>query len=130
TSGVMKACSMPAPSILTSGGCASSWARPATPSKLSAVSVIVCAKARSRMLWWIVGIGLLVVVAAAFYLQRLWLRPWQELEHLLTRIGRGEQPRTFLLSGTAQTRRAGLALEQLLIRQRELDRRVSKDAVY
>jgi two-component system, OmpR family, phosphate regulon sensor histidine kinase PhoR len=80
------------------------------------------------MLWWIVGSGLLIVVAAAFYMQRLWLRPWQELEHLLTRIGRGEQPPTFLLSGTAQTRRVGLALEQLLARQRALDRQVSKDA--
>src|SRR5437660_4769261 len=80
------------------------------------------------MLWWIVGIGLLIVVAAAFYKQRLRLRPWQELEHLLTRIGRGEQPRTFLLSGTAQARRVGLALEQLLVRQCELDRQVSKDA--
>jgi two-component system, OmpR family, phosphate regulon sensor histidine kinase PhoR len=80
------------------------------------------------MLWWIVGTGLFIVVAAAFYMQRLWLRPWQELEHLLTRIGRGEQPQTFLLSGTAQARRVGLALEQLLVRQRELDRQVSKDA--
>jgi two-component system phosphate regulon sensor histidine kinase PhoR len=80
------------------------------------------------MLWWTLGIGLFIVVAAAFYLQLLWLRPWQELEQLLTRIGRGEQPRTFLLGGTAQTRRVGLALEQLLVRQRELDRQVSKDA--
>src|SRR5438105_2742084 len=79
------------------------------------------------MLWWIVGIGLLIVIAAAFYLQRLWLRPWQELEHLLTRIGRGEQPRTFLLVGPAPARRVGLALEQLLVRQRELDRQVSQD---
>jgi two-component system phosphate regulon sensor histidine kinase PhoR len=80
------------------------------------------------MLWWIVGSGLLIVVVAAFYMQRLYLRPWQELEHLLTRIGRGEQPPTFLLSGTAQARRVGLALERLLLRQRELDRQVSKDA--
>jgi two-component system phosphate regulon sensor histidine kinase PhoR len=80
------------------------------------------------MLWWTLGIGLFIVVAAAFYLQLLWLRPWQELEQLLTRIGRGEQPRTFLLGGTAQTRRVGLALERLLVRQRELDRQVSKDA--
>jgi two-component system, OmpR family, phosphate regulon sensor histidine kinase PhoR len=80
------------------------------------------------MLWWIIGIGFLIVVAAAFYMQRLWLRPWQELEHLLTRIGRGEQPRTFLLSGTPRARRVGLALEQLLARQRALDRQVSKDA--
>jgi two-component system, OmpR family, phosphate regulon sensor histidine kinase PhoR len=80
------------------------------------------------MHWWIVAVALLLVVAAAFFLQRLYLRPWQELEHLLTRIGRGEQPRTFLLSGTAHARRVALALEQLLARQRALDRQVSKDA--
>jgi len=51
-----------------------------------------------------------------------------ELEHLLTRIGRGEQPPTFLLGGVARARRVGLALERLLARQRELDRQVSKDA--
>jgi two-component system phosphate regulon sensor histidine kinase PhoR len=80
------------------------------------------------MLWWTLGIALLLVVAAAFVLQRLYLRPWRELEHLLTRIGRGEQPPTFLLGGTTRARRVGLALEQLLARQRELDRQVSKDA--
>ena len=80
------------------------------------------------MHWWIVAIALLLVVAAAFFLQRLYLRPWQELEHLLTRIGRGEQPPTFLLSGTPRARRVGLALEQLLARQRALDHQVSQDA--
>ena len=80
------------------------------------------------MLWWILGITLLLVVAAAFVLQRLYLRPWRELEHLLTRIGRGEQPPTFLLGGVTRARRVGLALERLLARQRELDRQVSKDA--
>src|SRR6266403_602348 len=80
------------------------------------------------MLWWTLGIALLLVVAAAFVLQRLYLRPWRELEQLLTRIGRGEQPPTFLLGGTTRARRVGLALEQLLARQRELDRQVSKDA--
>src|SRR6266699_1391881 len=80
------------------------------------------------MHWWIVAVALLLVVAAAFFLQRLYLRPWQELDHLLARIGRGEQPPTFLLSGTARIRRVGLALEQLLARQRALDRQVSKGA--
>ena len=80
------------------------------------------------MLWWILGIALLLVVATAFVLQRLYLRPWRELEQLLTRIGRGEQPPTFLLGGITRARRVGLALEQLLARQRELDRQVSKDA--
>jgi len=80
------------------------------------------------MLWWTLGIALLLVVAVAFVLQRLYLRPWRELEHLLTRIGRGEQPPTFLLGGVTRARRVGLALERLLARQRELDRQVSKDA--
>src|SRR5438034_9212672 len=80
------------------------------------------------MHWWIVAIVLLLLVGAGFFLQRLYLRPWQELDHLLARIGRGEQPPTFLLSGTARIRRVGLALEQLLARQRALDRQVSKDA--
>ena len=80
------------------------------------------------MLWWTLGIALLLVVAAAFLLQHLYLRPWRELEQLLTRIGRGEQPPTFLLGGITRARRVGLALEQLLARQRELDRQVSKDA--
>ena len=80
------------------------------------------------MFWWTLGIALLLVVAAAFVLQRLYLRPWRELEHLLTRIGRGEQPPTFLLGGITRARRVGLALERLLARQRELDRQVSKDA--
>src|SRR5205823_1268315 len=79
------------------------------------------------MHWWIVAIALLLVVAAVFFLQRLYRRPWQELESLLTRIGRGEQPRTFLLVGPAPARRVGLALEQLLVRQRELDHQVSQD---
>src|SRR2546421_2042231 len=80
------------------------------------------------MLWWTLGIALLLVVAAAFVLQRVSLRPWRELEQLLTRIGRGEQPPPFLLGGITRARRVGLALEQLLARQRELDRQVSKDA--
>jgi two-component system, OmpR family, phosphate regulon sensor histidine kinase PhoR len=80
------------------------------------------------MHWWIVAIVLLFVVASAFFLRRLYLRPWQELEQLLTRIGRGEQPPTFLLSGTPPARRVGLALEQLFARQRALDHQVSQDA--
>src|SRR5437879_13248365 len=80
------------------------------------------------MLWWTLGIALLLVVAAAFLLQRLYLRPWRELEQLLTRIGRGEQPPAFLLGGITRARRVGLALEQLLARQRERGRQASKDA--
>src|SRR6476646_1656353 len=80
------------------------------------------------MHWWVLGIALLIVAATVLFVYYFCLRPWRELEHLLTGIGHGEQPATFLLSGMAQTRRVGLALEQLLVRQRELDRQVTKDA--
>jgi two-component system phosphate regulon sensor histidine kinase PhoR len=81
------------------------------------------------MHWWVLGIALLIVTAgAAFLVQRVYLRPWQDLEHLLTRIGRGQQPPTFLLAGTSHARRIGLALEQLLDHQRQLDRQVTRDA--
>jgi two-component system, OmpR family, phosphate regulon sensor histidine kinase PhoR len=81
------------------------------------------------MHWWVLGIVLLAVAAgAAFLFQRVYLQPWQDLEHLLTTIGRGQQPPTFLLGGTSHASRIGLALEQLLDRQRQLDRQVTKDA--
>src|SRR5256884_513414 len=80
------------------------------------------------MLWWTLGIALLLVVATAFVLQRLYLRPWRELERSLPRFGRGGPRLPFLVGGTPGPRRVGLALEQLRARQRELDRQVSKDA--
>jgi two-component system phosphate regulon sensor histidine kinase PhoR len=81
------------------------------------------------MHWWILGIVLLAVAAgAAFLFQRVYLQPWRDLEHLLTTIGRGQQPPTFLLGGTSHAGRIGVALEQLLNRQRQLDRQVTKDA--
>src|SRR6059058_1624077 len=81
------------------------------------------------MHWWVLGIVLLAVAAgAALLFRRIYLQPWQDLEHLLATIGRGQQPPTFLLGGTSHASRIGLALEQLLLRQRELDRQVSKDA--
>jgi two-component system, OmpR family, phosphate regulon sensor histidine kinase PhoR len=81
------------------------------------------------MLWWVLGIALLIVAASAVFLvRRAYLRPWQDLEHLLTTIGRGEQPPTFLLAGTSHARRVGRALEELLDRQRALDRQVTRDA--
>jgi two-component system phosphate regulon sensor histidine kinase PhoR len=58
----------------------------------------------------------------------LWVSPWRDLEQLLSIIARGGQPRTFLLTGNGRARRVGVALEQLLMRQQQLDRQVSQDA--
>jgi two-component system phosphate regulon sensor histidine kinase PhoR len=76
--------------------------------------------------WWIAGA--LLVLAAALVIARLWIAPWRDLEQLLSIIARGGQPRTFLLTGNGRARRVGIALEQLLMRQQQLDRQVSQDA--
>ena len=77
-------------------------------------------------LWWIAGT--LLALAGALVVLRLWISPWRDLEQLLSIIARGGQPRTFLLTGNGRARRVGVALEQLLMRQQQLDRQVSQDA--
>jgi two-component system phosphate regulon sensor histidine kinase PhoR len=77
-------------------------------------------------LWWIAGT--LFALTAALVVVRLWISPWRDLEQLLSVIARGGQPRTFLLTGNGRARRVGVALEQLLTRQQQLDRQVSQDA--
>ena len=76
--------------------------------------------------WWIAGT--LLVLLIAFLVTHLWISPWRDLEQLLTTIAQRNQPRTFVLSGSRRARRVGVALEQLLTRQQQLDRQVSQDA--
>ena len=44
---------------------------------------------------------------------RRWIAPWRQVEELVTEIGRGEQPRTFLIHGGAEAQRIGLRLEKI-----------------
>jgi two-component system phosphate regulon sensor histidine kinase PhoR len=59
---------------------------------------------------------------------RKWIAPWRQIERLVRQIGRGEQPRTFLVEGGNDAHRIGLALENILTRQRELDRQIGERA--
>jgi two-component system phosphate regulon sensor histidine kinase PhoR len=79
------------------------------------------------MYWWIAG-AVLFLLAGAFYFRRQWIGPWQELEELVGKIARGQQPRTFLVSGNHHARRVGLALEDVLIRQQQLDQKLSQES--
>ena len=72
--------------------------------------------------------AILLLFTAALIVTRLWISPWRELERLLATIARGGQPRTFLLTGGGRVRRVGVAFEQFLTRQQQLDRQVSRDA--
>jgi two-component system phosphate regulon sensor histidine kinase PhoR len=78
-------------------------------------------------MFWIL-FSLIVGSAIAFAIAnwRKWIKPWRELERLVAQIGKGEQPRTFLIDGGPQPRRVGVALEELLIRQRHLDEQIAR----
>lgn len=78
-------------------------------------------------MFWVL-FSLIVGAAIAFAIAnwRKWIKPWRELEKLVAQIGKGEQPRTFLIDGGPQPRRVGVALEDLLIRQRQLDEQIAQ----
>ncbi len=70
----------------------------------------------------IVGSAIVIV----YLVRRKWIAPWREMEQLVKQIGRGEQPRTFLIDGGKEARRVSVALENILTRQRDLDRQVGE----
>lgn len=66
--------------------------------------------------------------AVGYFVWRKWIAPWSQIERLVTQIGRGEQPRTFLIEGGEEAQRTGVALESIFTRQRDLDRRIGEGA--
>src|SRR5438477_7895684 len=78
------------------------------------------------MSWVILAAIVGSTVAIAYITWRKWIAPWSQIERLVRQIGRGEQPRTFLVDGGNESHRIGLALENILARQRELDRQIGE----
>ena len=78
-------------------------------------------------MWWlIILITFVVIGGVTLAARRKWIVPWREIDQLVRQVGRGEQPRTFLVSGSNEARRVGVALEEILTRQRELDKQIAK----
>lgn len=67
-----------------------------------------------------------VALIAAVFVWRKWISPWKDAAELADAIREGRPPRKFLISGNPEARRIGLALEELLGRRRELERRVEE----
>jgi two-component system phosphate regulon sensor histidine kinase PhoR len=79
--------------------------------------------------FWIVLAAIVgVVIAIGCIAWQKWIGPWSQIEALVTQIGRGEWPRTFLVKGGKSAHRIGLALENVFTRQRELDRQIGERA--
>jgi two-component system, OmpR family, phosphate regulon sensor histidine kinase PhoR len=80
-------------------------------------------------MFWILLFAIVgATIAIAYLIHRKWIAPWGEMERLVRQVGRGEQPPTFLIEGSNEARRASVALEDILIRQRELDRQIGERA--
>ena len=77
------------------------------------------------MSWFLLCVIVAVTIGVAFFAWRKWIAPWREVEELVTQIARGERPRTFLVDGSPEPQRVGLALESIFARQEELDRQIA-----
>lgn len=80
------------------------------------------------MFWFLLLAIALLAIAVIFIVRRKWIEPWRELEQLVQQIGRGEQPRTFLIGGGTEPRRVSVRLEEILNRQRDLNRQIGEGA--
>jgi two-component system phosphate regulon sensor histidine kinase PhoR len=80
------------------------------------------------MSWVLLGAIVGSTIAIVYLVWRKWIAPWSQIERLVRQIGRGEQPRTFLVEGGNEAHRIGVALENILTRQRELDRQIGERA--
>jgi two-component system phosphate regulon sensor histidine kinase PhoR len=77
------------------------------------------------MLWVLLAAIVGSTIVLAYVVWRKWVAPWHEIEKLVRQVGRGEQPRTFLVDGGREAERVGVALEDILTRQQTLHRQLA-----
>ena len=81
------------------------------------------------MVWLVLAAIVLAAIGAlAFLIRAKWIAPWRDIDNLVRQVGRGEQPRTFLIGGAREAQRVSIALEDILTRQRALDRQISRQS--
>jgi two-component system phosphate regulon sensor histidine kinase PhoR len=78
------------------------------------------------MIWLLLCAIVALAVALALIAWRNWIAPWRQVEELVTQIGRGERPRTFLIDGGAQPQRIGLRLEKVSENLQQLNKQIAK----
>jgi two-component system, OmpR family, phosphate regulon sensor histidine kinase PhoR len=78
------------------------------------------------MIWLLLCAIVASAVALALIAWHKWIAPWRQVEELVTQIGRGERPRTFLIDGGAQVQRVGLRLEKVSEDLQQLNKQIAK----
>jgi len=78
------------------------------------------------MIWLLLSAIIASTMALMLIAWRKWIAPWRQVEELVTEIGRGEQPRTFLIHGGAEAQRIGLRLEKIFQDLTQLNKQIAK----
>ena len=78
------------------------------------------------MIWLLLSAIIASTMALMLIAWRKWIAPWRQVEELVTEIGRGEQPRTFLIHGGAEAQRIGLRLEKIFNDLKQLSKQIAK----
>jgi two-component system, OmpR family, phosphate regulon sensor histidine kinase PhoR len=78
------------------------------------------------MTWLLLCAIVAVTITVAFIVWRKWIVPWRQVEDVITQIGRGERPRTFLMEGSASARRIGFRLEKIVEDFEKLNKQIAK----
>ena len=78
------------------------------------------------MIWLLLCAIVAATIALALIAWRKWIAPWRQVEELVTEIGRGEQPRTFLIHGGTEAQRIGLRLEKIFNDLQQLSKQIAK----
>jgi two-component system, OmpR family, phosphate regulon sensor histidine kinase PhoR len=78
------------------------------------------------MTWVLVVLICVLFGATAFIVWRKWIAPWRQVEDVITQIGRGERPRTFLMEGSAPAQRIGFQLEKIVNQLEQLQKQIAK----
>ena len=78
------------------------------------------------MAWFVIVLICAAFACVAFFTWRKWIVPWRQVEDVITQIGRGERPRTFLMEGSAPAQRIGFQLEKIVGDLEERQKQIAK----
>jgi two-component system phosphate regulon sensor histidine kinase PhoR len=76
--------------------------------------------------WFVIILIYVAFGCIAFVVWRKWIAPWDQLELVITQIGRGERPRTFLMEGSVPAQRIGFQLEKIVNELEQLQKQIAK----
>ena len=81
---------------------------------------------KNAVAWFVIILICAAFGCIAFIAWRKWIAPWRQVEDVITQIGRGQRPRTFLMEGSAPVQRIGFQLEKIVGDLEQLQKQIAK----